>query len=98
MDIKEFLKTIEGFERLEDSELERFARLGKLKSARAGEPVDVQGQPADRFYILVSGRLAVILTLDFGVAQQTYQIMTLGPGQMFAWSGLVGNQHYTAGS
>ncbi|MCX7732363.1 MAG: cyclic nucleotide-binding domain-containing protein [candidate division WOR-3 bacterium] len=98
MDTKEFLKTIEGFERLEDSELERFARLGKLKSVRAGEPVDVQGQPADRFYILVSGRLAVILTLDFGVAQQTYQIMTLGPGQMFAWSGLVGNQHYTAGS
>jgi CRP-like cAMP-binding protein len=98
MDVKGFLKTIPEFNRLEESELEQVARIARLKSARAGEPVDVQGQPADKFYILVSGRLAVILNLDFGVAQQTYQIMTLGPGQMFAWSGLVGNPYYTAGS
>ncbi|MGB9742661.1 MAG: cyclic nucleotide-binding domain-containing protein [candidate division WOR-3 bacterium] len=98
MDVKGFLKTIPEFARLDEAELEQVARIARLKSARAGESVDVQGQPADKFYILVSGRLAVVLNLDFGVAQQTYQIMTLGPGQMFAWSGLVGNPHYTAGS
>lgn len=98
MDVKSFLKGISGFERLEESELERIAQIAKLRSVKAGESVDVQGEPADKFYILVSGRLAVVLTLDFGVAHQTYQLMTLGPGQMFAWSGLVGNPHYTAGS
>lgn len=98
MDIMAFLKSISEFECLADNELEQIARIAKLKSVNAGEPVDVQGQPADKFYILVTGRLAVVLTLDLGVAHQTYQIMTLGPGQMFAWSGLVGNPHYTAGS
>uniref|UniRef100_A0A7V3PSQ5 Cyclic nucleotide-binding domain-containing protein n=1 Tax=candidate division WOR-3 bacterium TaxID=2052148 RepID=A0A7V3PSQ5_UNCW3 len=98
MDIKGFLKTIPEFDRLTEQQLEKIARIARVQSVKAGEPVDVQGQPADRFYILVSGRLAVVLTLDFGVVQQTYQIMTLGPGQLFAWSGLVGNPHYTAGS
>lgn len=98
MDVKAFIKGISGFDRLEESELERVARIAELKSVKAGEAVDVQGEPADKFYILVSGRLAVVLTLDFGVTHQTYQLMTLGPGQMFAWSGLVGNPHYTAGS
>lgn len=98
MDIKVFLRGIDGFDRLEEEELERIARLARPGAVKAGEPVDVQGAPADKFYILVSGRLAVILTLDFGVAHQTYQLMTLGAGQMFAWSGLVGNPYYTAGS
>lgn len=98
MEIKEFLKGIKGFSRLEDEEIERIARIAKLKTVKAGESVDVQGEPATKFYILVSGRMAVVLTLDFGVAHQTYQVTTLGPGDMFAWSGLVGNPHYTAGS
>ncbi len=98
MDIKSFLKGINGFKPLDESALERIAKIARLGSVKAGEPVDVQGEPAKKFYILVSGRLAVILTLDFGVAHQTYQVTTLGPGDMFAWSGLVGNPYYTAGS
>ncbi|MEO0071680.1 MAG: cyclic nucleotide-binding domain-containing protein, partial [candidate division WOR-3 bacterium] len=78
--------------------IERIASIAKLKTVQPGELVDVEGEPATKFYILVSGRLAVVLRLDFGVAQQTYQVTTLGPGDMFAWSGLVGNPHYTAGS
>lgn len=98
MDTLTFLRGLSGFDRLEPNEVERIARIAKLKSVKAGEPVDIQGEPAEKFYILVSGRLAVILTLDFGVAHQTYQVTTIGPGQMFAWSGLVGNPYYTAGS
>ncbi len=98
MDIKGFLKGIEGFDRLDDNELERIAGVAHLKVVEAGKPVDVQGEPAKKFYILISGRLAVVLTLDFGVAHQTYQVTTLGPGDMFGWSGLVGNPYYTAGS
>lgn len=96
--LKSFLKGIEGFERLEEGELEQVVRIARVGSVKAGEAIDVQGAPADKFYILISGRLAVVLTLDFGVAHQSYQLTTLGPGQMFAWSGLVGNPYYTAGS
>ena len=39
-----------------------------------------------------------MLDLDLGVAKKSYIVTSVGPGQMFAWSGLVGNPHYTAGS
>ena len=70
----------------------------KVGEAKAGSMVDVQGEPAAKFYILVSGRLGVVLELDFGVTKKTYMVTSVGPGQMFAYSGLVGNPHYTAGS
>jgi CRP-like cAMP-binding protein len=98
VNIKEFLKGIEGFGQLQDAEVQRVAGLAQLKTAKAGQPIDVQGQPAAMFGILVSGRLGVVLNLDLGVAHQCYQVTTIGPGEMFAWSGMVGNPHYTAGS
>lgn len=98
MEIKEFLQGIEGFDQLSAEEIARVAGLAELKTVKAGQPIDVQGEPARMFGILVSGRLGVVLDLDFGVSKQTYQVMAIGPGEMFAWSGLVGNPHYTAGS
>jgi CRP-like cAMP-binding protein len=98
MDVKAFLKTIPEFEQLPDADVELVARLAKVGEAKAGNMVDVQGEPATKFYILVSGRLGVVLELDFGVTRKNYMVTSVGPGQMFAYSGLVGNPHYTAGS
>jgi len=98
MDVKAFLKTIPEFEQLPDADVDLVARLAKVGEAKAGSMVDVQGEPATRFYILVSGRLGVVLELDFGVTKKNYMVTSVGPGQMFAYSGLVGNPHYTAGS
>ena len=98
MDVKAFLKTIPEFEQLPDADVDLVARLAKVGEAKAGSMVDVQGEPATKFYILVSGRLGVVLELDFGVAKKNYMVTSVGPGQMFAYSGLVGNPHYTAGS
>jgi CRP-like cAMP-binding protein len=98
MDVKEFLKTIPEFAQLPDADVDLVARIAKVGEAKAGSMVDVQGEPATKFYILVSGRLGVVLELDFGVAKKNYMVTSVGPGQMFAYSGLVGNPHYTAGS
>jgi CRP-like cAMP-binding protein len=98
MDVKAFLKTIPEFEQLPDADVDLVARLAKVGEAKAGGMVDVQGEPATKFYILVSGRLGVVLELDFGVTKKNYMVTSVGPGQMFAYSGLVGNPHYTAGS
>jgi CRP-like cAMP-binding protein len=98
MDPKQFLKTIPEFADLKDEHLERVARIARPGSVKANQLIDVQGQPADKFYILVSGRLGVVLDLDFGVSKKSYVVTSVGPGHMFAWSGLVGNPHYTAGS
>ncbi|MEO0081378.1 MAG: Crp/Fnr family transcriptional regulator [candidate division WOR-3 bacterium] len=96
MDVKEFLRGLEAFCELSDEELERLVKLAKLRHVKAGEMVDIQGQPADKFYILVNGRLGVVLDLDFGVTKRSYLVTSIGPGEMFAWSGMVGNPHYTA--
>jgi CRP-like cAMP-binding protein len=98
MDAKQFLKTIPEFAVLSDEHLDHIARSARTGSVKANQLVDVQGQPADRFYILTSGRLGVILDLDLGVSKKSYVVTTIGPGSLFAWSGLVGNRHYTAGS
>jgi len=98
MDVKSFLKTIPEFGQLPDAAVDLMAGLAKVGEVKAGSMVDVQGEPATKFYILVSGRLGVVLELDFGVAKKNYMVTTVGPGQMFAYSGLVGNPHYTAGS
>lgn len=96
MDVKEFLKSIPAFDHLSEAEFDRLEKLAVVRQVKAGETVDAQGQPADKFFILVLGRLAVVLGLDFGVSSNEYIVMTIGPGQMFAWSGMVGNPKYTA--
>jgi CRP-like cAMP-binding protein len=98
MDVKAFLKNIPEFSHLTDADIERVAKIAVVGEVKAGEMVDQQGEPATKFYILVSGRLGVVLELDFGVRKKHYMVTSLGPGQMFAYSGLVGNPHYTAGS
>jgi CRP-like cAMP-binding protein len=98
MDVKAFLKTIPEFEQLPDADTDRVARVARVGSVKGGSMVDVQGEQADKFYILVSGRLGVVLDLDFGVSKKSYMVTSIGPGQLFAWSGLVGNPRYTAGS
>lgn len=98
MDVKAFLKTIPEFGHLTDTDIERVAKVAVVGEVKAGARVDQQGETATKFYILVSGRLGVILELDFGVRKKHYMVTSLGPGQMFAYSGLVGNPHYTAGS
>jgi CRP-like cAMP-binding protein len=98
MDVKAFLKTIPEFAELPDADVDVVAGLAKVCEVKAGNMVDVQGEPANRFCIVVSGRLGVVLELDFGVRKKSYMVTSLGPGSMFAYSGLVGNPHYTAGS
>ena len=97
MDIKAFLKAIPEFAHLTEADVDRVASIASVGEIKAGDMVDVQGAPATRFYILVSGRLGVVLELDFGVTKKSYIVTSLGPGHIFGYSGLVGNPHYTAG-
>ncbi len=96
MNVKEFLRNLDEFARLGEEDLDRLAGAARVRQAKAGTLIDVQGQPAEKFYILQSGRYAVILDVDIGVARRSYMVTTLGPGQMFGWSAMVGNPTYTA--
>jgi CRP-like cAMP-binding protein len=98
MDLREFLKSIPDLQTLDNDDIDRLAQMAKRGAVKAGQPIDQQGKPAEKFYILETGRLGVTLDLDIGVSQKSYVVTTIGPGDMFAWSGLVGNPNYTAGS
>lgn len=96
MDVKKFLKSIHGFRRLADEHIDRVVPLARVRQVKAGTVIDVQGEPAKKFFVLVKGRVAVVLETDFGVSRNSYIVTSLGPGEMFAWSGMVGNPNYTA--
>lgn len=96
MDIKDFLRGVPGFRRLADEHFDRIVPLARERQVKAGTVIDRQGDPAERFYVLMQGRVAVVLEVDFGVSCNSYIVTSLGPGEMFAWSGMVGNPKYTA--
>jgi len=76
-----FLRRLDLFEGLNDTQVERLAELMRDRTCHAGE--DVVVRPAgDRIYLVKKGRVEV---LSGGVAAAT-----LGPGQMFGTSSFFG--------
>jgi CRP-like cAMP-binding protein len=68
--------------------------LMQLSSKETFEPGTVlfkEGDPADRFYSLIKGRVR----LHIGTVGQTVYIVSHA-GEAFGWSGLTGNAAYTA--
>ena len=65
----------------------------ELRTYRAGEVIFHEGDDAQAFCLLVSGRVGLLTDVGHG---RHLLAGTLGPGRLFAWSGLVGDHHYTA--
>ncbi|MFX0200574.1 MAG: peptidase domain-containing ABC transporter [Candidatus Hodarchaeota archaeon] len=64
MDIKdllEFIRKISLFSIYTDEELAELMKAAELRSVSAGELIFDQGDPGDRFYIVYSGRIRVVL-------------------------------------
>ena len=72
----------------------------RVQSVRfsAGETVVRQGDPADRMYIIVRGRVAIARQSvgDDGRPGREVEVGTLGPGQVFGEIGLLANTPRTA--
>jgi CRP-like cAMP-binding protein len=72
------------------------AKLAKLAERRAFLPDEVvfrEGSPHEHLLILVSGRLVLEMYVP---GRGNVHILTLGPGDLVAWSTAVGNGHMTA--
>jgi CRP-like cAMP-binding protein len=72
---------------LTDHERDALMATAVLRTYRAGEDIFHEGDGARAFCLLISGRVGYGRHLLAG---------TLGPGRLFAWSGLVGDHHFTA--
>lgn len=65
--------------------IEMLARDATLRSVDAGEAVVTQGEPADNFYVVISGRLEVLIASSDGEAA----VAELGPGDYFGEIGIL---------
>jgi CRP-like cAMP-binding protein len=86
-----FLRRLDLFEGLSDSEMERLGSLLQMRSCRTGQDVIVRPS-GDRIYVVKSGRVRVL--------QGDIAVAVLAPGQLFGTSALFGaaatNQHVVA--
>lgn len=61
----------------------------------AGTILFEQGQPADRLYVLLSGRVEIVFKPYDGEA---LSVTTIEPGGVFGWSAALGRAAYTSGA
>lgn len=84
-EIAELLTETEVFEGLDPADLEFIAGCGTNVAFRAGEPIAREGSPAEHFYVIRAGKVA----LEVAVPQaEALEIETLGPGEVLGWSWL----------
>lgn len=66
---------------------------GVLRRFAPGAVLFREGERSDAFYIVGFGHMALDMT---GPARGTTRLLTVGPGDMLAWSALLGNARMTA--
>ena len=81
------LKQINLLQNLDDQMLERLAPLAQGKQYEEKDVVFEQGQEADNFFMLLSGK--VLLKVDISPAV-TISLGAVKPGYSFGWSSLLG--------
>ena len=85
----EFLRKVDLFSGLTDAELIEIAKLCQRHSHEAGEPCLVQGEQTDHVHFVEKGMVAVELRMPYTPREKGIIVVTLGPGEVFAWSALV---------
>lgn len=77
------VRSLPLFERMSDADLDTFLDHAQSRRVLQGETVFKQGQPADSFYLLLSGRLKV--TQVTGDGQQII-VRVVHPGELFGFA------------
>lgn len=73
--------------------LRRLVGAGVLKRFAPGAVLFREGERSDAFYLVGIGHVALDMTVP---ARGTTRLLTVGPGEMLAWSALLGNARMTA--
>lgn len=84
--ISDLLAEQETFAGLADADLELIAGCGRNEAFPVGTRILREGEQADRFYVLRTGRVALELA---GPERGPITIEVIGPGDVLGWSWLV---------
>ena len=71
---------------LDSSYVELISGCGRIRSFGEGERLFTSGEPADSFYVLRHGRVALEIHVP---ARGDVTVTTIGPGEIAGWSWLV---------
>ena len=87
------LKSSSLFSGFSDTQLDSLAKLFEGEHLQAGETIFAQDDPADRLYVLLSGRVAIRFKPHDG---EVLTVTEIAPGGVFGWSAALGRRSYTS--
>jgi len=87
------LKSSPLFSGFSNTQLQALAKLFEGEHLQAGEIVFAQDDPADRLYVLLSGRVAIRFKPHDG---EILTVTEIAPGGVFGWSAALGRRSYTS--
>jgi CRP/FNR family transcriptional regulator len=93
MDNKSFLSQCALCAGLDDGEIDAVSNIARIKKIRKGEIIFIEGDPADGFFILLTGKVRVYKASPEGKEYTIHQIM---PGQIFAEAAIFKGTHFPA--
>jgi len=93
----ERLRGFRLFASLTQDELQKLAGLCHVESYPAGHKIFLEGNEADRFYLLAEGKVALEKEIKLGPhsSARPATVEILGPGESFGWSALTAPYIYT---
>lgn len=91
----EIIEAFPSFKEFAPSETKALATLAEEERYKAGEFIFYEGGPATKLYLLLEGRVEMLVDTKADGSQREV-VMTLGPGEVFAWSSLVEPYQLTA--
>ena len=91
----EIVESFSAFSDFEDNEIQALATLAEEERYRPGQFIFHEGDPANRLYLLLEGRVEMLMATNADGTQRAL-VMTAGPGEIFGWSSLVEPYQLTA--
>lgn len=95
MDPSPPIEALAFFQGLDPADRRRIVSRFQDGGHQAGEVIFEQGQPADRLFLLTSGRVEIRFKPYDGEA---LTVCVIGPGGVFGWSAALGRDCYTSGA
>ena len=91
----EIIESFSAFVDLEENEVQALATLAEEERYRRGEFIFHEGDPANKLYLLLEGRVEMMMATNADGTQRA-MVMTAAPGEIFGWSSLVEPYQLTA--
>ena len=94
-ELRNILQTLRFSAELSEATAAKLAAIVSLKSLPAGSVIFAEGAMNPAVYLIVEGQVALEMCVP---ARGCTRILTLGPGELLAWSALFGGARMTAGA